>query len=211
MVIQCHECKERVSTEAKTCPHCGAPVLAPVTVSPTPALTPPEPVTARSRRPIMDRLGLLLVALVVVGLGFWLYAGPSGRQAAKQVARNVAHAEQTLMDETFDLAAGTYRNISLRLPREARVSVEIAVREGAAVDVYLMTPPDFHEFAQASQRLMGGNFHHRQNLSRVSVREYSDATVLPPGEWYLVVRSTDQVGALVGRSTRLYLKVTAQG
>jgi hypothetical protein len=42
-------------------------------------------------------------------------------------------------------------------------------------------------------------------------REYTDAVVLPPGEWYLVVRSTDRVGVLVGRFARVYLKVTAQG
>jgi hypothetical protein len=160
---------------------------------------------------VLDRLGLLFVALVIVGVVGWLYLGPSGRQAAQQVAKHVVGAEQTVIDETFDLAAGGYRNVSLQLPKEARLRVQLAVREGSAVDVYLMTPQQHQEFTQASQRLLGGNFHYRQNLSRAAVREYTDAVVLPPGDWYLVVRSTDQVGVFVGRSARVYLKVTAQG
>ncbi len=211
MVIQCHECKGSVSTEAAACPHCGAPVP-PNAPAPTPTAPVEQQTSATTTgRRMLDRLGLLLVALVIVGVVGWFYLGPSGRQEAQQVAKNVVGAEQTMMDETFDLAAGGYRNINLQLPREARLRVQLAVREGSAVDVYLMTPQEHQEFTQASQKLLGGNFHYRQNLSRSSVREYADAAVLPPGEWYLVVRSTDQVGVLVGRSARVYLKVTAQG
>ena len=48
------------------------------------------------------------------------------------------HAEQTVTDETFDVSAGTYRQMSFRLRKEAQVSVRLAVRDGSAVDLYLM-------------------------------------------------------------------------
>ena len=211
MVIQCRECKGTVSTEAGACPHCGAPIVGQVQTPSQPSPIAPVTSAGHTGRRVLDRLGLLLAALVIVGLAMWFYLGPSQRQVAQQVAKNVVRAEQTVMDETFDLAAGGYRNIGLQLPREARLRVQLAVREGAAVDVYLMTPQQHQEFTQAAQKLLGGNFHYRQDLSRAAVREYTDTVVVPPGEWYLVVRSTDQVGALVGRSARVYLKVTAQG
>src|SRR5438094_8445228 len=107
MVIDCRECNGKVSTEAKACPHCGAPITAPTSSSPTAA--PRSDVRSdRRRRPVRDLLALLVTAVTVIGVGVWWVMPPSGRQVAGQIAANVVRAEQTITDETFDLPAGAY-------------------------------------------------------------------------------------------------------
>jgi hypothetical protein len=142
--------------------------------------------------------------------GFLL--SPSGREGAGQAFKNIVRAEQTVADETFDVSAGTYRRMSFRLSKEAKVAVRLAVRDGSAVDLYLMDSEQGHEFDQATRTLFGAEFHYKQALSRQSVREYSEAAVLPLGEWHFVIRSMDPTPLLgKGKSSRVYLKVTVQG
>jgi len=207
MITDCHECKGKVSSEAKTCPHCGAPVSTAVPIQVATA----SPITKRKSK-LRDRLALLAVALIVVGAAAWFLLPPSGREGAGKAVRNIVRAEQAVTDETFDVDAGTYRRMSLRLNKEAKITVRIAVRDGSAVDLYLMDSQQGREFDQATQKLFGADFHYKQALSRQSVREYTEAAVLPPGEWHFVIRSTDQTPLLgKGKSSRVYLKITVQG
>jgi hypothetical protein len=61
--------------------------------------------------------------------------------------------------------------MSFRLNKEAKVTVRLAVRDGSAVDLYLMDSQQGREFDQATQKLFGAEFHYKQGLSRQSVRE----------------------------------------
>ena len=204
MITQCHECKGTVSSEAKSCPHCGALVSSTQVPTASPATKP------KSR--LRDRLALLAVALIVIGAVAWFLLPPSGREGAGRAFKNIVRAEQTVTDETFDVNAGTYRRMSFRLSKEAKVTVRLAVRDGSAVDLYLMDSQQGREFDQATQKLFGAEFHYKQALSRQSVREYAEAAVLPLGEWHFVIRSTDPTPLLgKGRSSRVYLKVAVQG
>ncbi len=212
MVIECHECRGTVSTEARTCPHCGAPVSpkAQPSVPPLEPVATPQSGRSRGRR-TLDRLAMLFLALTIVGVAGWLYLGASGRQVAQQAAQNVLGAEQTIVDETFDIPSGAYRTQGVRLPSASRVTVRLTVREGSAVDFYLMTPQEVAEFQQVSQKTFGGQYHYSQQLSHRSVQDFSDGALLPPGEWHFLIRSTDQALLLGNRpATRVYLKVTAQ-
>jgi hypothetical protein len=102
MITECRECKGTVSSEAKSCPHCGAPASAGSlnqvgTASPAP----------KSKSKLKDRLALLAVAVIVLGAAAWFLLPPSGREGAGQAFKNIVRAEQTVTDEAFDINAGT--------------------------------------------------------------------------------------------------------
>ncbi len=204
MITDCHECGGKVSTEAKTCPHCGAPVVV------TPA--PPEPSTTKRKSRLLDRLVLIVVAFALVGVVLWFFLPPSGREGASRAVQNVLRLEQTLLEETLEVGAGEYQGYRLNLPKEASVTIRVAVREGSAIDVYLMNEQDKEELDKASQKFFGGQFRYRQVLSRQSTKTYTDSAVLPRGVWYVIIRSTD-VKPLLGKGgvSSVYLKVVARG
>ena len=54
-LIQCHECSGQVSDHAKTCPHCGAPVIATI--------------KRRQKAALID-LGIRLAVAAVIGITF---------------------------------------------------------------------------------------------------------------------------------------------
>ena len=56
-LIQCHECSEQVSDHARTCPHCGAPVIATI---------------KRRQKAVLVELGIRLILAAVIGLTLWL-------------------------------------------------------------------------------------------------------------------------------------------
>jgi hypothetical protein len=66
MISECRECKGTVSSEAKSCPHCGAPVSAATSNQVATASS-----AAKSKSKLRDRLALLAVAVVVVGTAAW--------------------------------------------------------------------------------------------------------------------------------------------
>ena len=202
MITQCHECKGTVSTEAKTCPHCGAPV------EQTPVSAPAS--MPEKRRTSRGLVGVLIAVIVIAGLIWWLFP-PSSREATSSAAKTLLRVEQTLLDETFDVAAGNYNGYRIRLPGQRRVTVRLAVQNGSAVDLYLMDPQQKDELDKAGQKLFGGTFHYKEVLSRQSVRDYNDAAVLPHGEWFVIIRSTDPLPLLgKGQTSRVHLKVTTQ-
>jgi len=60
-LIQCHECHGQVSDRARTCPHCGAPVLATI---------------KRNQKNALIGLGVRLAAALLIGATFlimWHY------------------------------------------------------------------------------------------------------------------------------------------
>lgn len=206
MVIECSECKGKVSTEARACPHCGAPVAPPS----SPGGNRPAVVLAPKRS--KKRLVVLVIVLAAVAVLGWYSMSPSGREGASQVVSSVLKTEKTLLDETFDVTPGSYTRYTVNLNREAKVTLTFAVREGPAVDVYLMDPSQVQEFEQINKRLAGGQFHFKKAPSRNAAREYTEGVVLPAGTYSFVLKST-QGAPLLGRGTptKVYIKVTAQG
>src|SRR5947207_629198 len=102
MVIDCRECQGKVSTDARACPHCGAPVTVVTTSAPTaPPRSDVRSDRPRSSRSMRDRLALLLTGIAATAVIAWFLMPPSGRQVAGQIAANVARVEQTVTDETF--------------------------------------------------------------------------------------------------------------
>ncbi|HLX94529.1 MAG TPA: zinc ribbon domain-containing protein [Verrucomicrobiae bacterium] len=56
-LIKCHECSGQISDHARTCPHCGAPVIATI---------------KRRQKAFLIGLGIRLVLAVIVGVTVWL-------------------------------------------------------------------------------------------------------------------------------------------
>jgi hypothetical protein len=55
-LIQCHECHGKVSDYARTCPHCGAPVLATI---------------KRRQKAALIELGIRAVVVLIIGVSLW--------------------------------------------------------------------------------------------------------------------------------------------
>ena len=56
-LIPCHECSGQVSDHARTCPHCGAPVIATI---------------KRKQKAVLIELGVRLGFVVVIIIVFWI-------------------------------------------------------------------------------------------------------------------------------------------
>lgn len=56
-LIKCHECTGQISDHARTCPHCGAPVIATI---------------KRKQKAALIELAVRLVLAAVVGITLWL-------------------------------------------------------------------------------------------------------------------------------------------
>ncbi|MGA2280101.1 MAG: hypothetical protein ABSG80_07355 [Verrucomicrobiota bacterium] len=56
-LIQCHECSGQVSDHARTCPHCGAPVIATI---------------KRRQKAVLIDLCIRLVLAAVIGITLWI-------------------------------------------------------------------------------------------------------------------------------------------
>lgn len=74
-LIQCHECKGKVSDHARTCPHCGAPVIATI---------------KRKEKAALVDLGIRIVGAIVVGLIVWF----AFRQLTGQIMAPLKALEQ---------------------------------------------------------------------------------------------------------------------
>ena len=55
-LIQCHECSGQVSDHARTCPHCGAPVIATI---------------KRRQKAALIQIAISIVLALVVGIFAW--------------------------------------------------------------------------------------------------------------------------------------------
>jgi len=55
-LIKCHECSCQVSDHARTCPHCGAPVIATI---------------KRRQKAALIGLGIRLAVAAVIGITLW--------------------------------------------------------------------------------------------------------------------------------------------
>lgn len=211
MIIECPECKGQVSTQATSCPHCGAPVKQQDSPEPTgvPIAWPhaPKPKRSTSARRVLVLLGVGVVAASLL----WYFAPPSGREQATNVVGSALRLEQTLFAETFEVPAGGYRGWDARLGAEARVTVAVDVRDGSAVNVYLMTPAQKREFDEVRRNLFGGQFTYTGALSSISTRRYSNSVVLPAGTWHFVIASTETTPLLgKGRTATVHAKLTTQ-
>lgn len=79
-LVKCRECKKEVSSEAKTCPHCGIE---------SPAKAPPN-----------GCLGIILLAIIVAGVWMW-FSGGSDSQAEQTAAQNTLAVSASEYGETW--------------------------------------------------------------------------------------------------------------
>ncbi|MGO9587648.1 MAG: zinc ribbon domain-containing protein [Limisphaerales bacterium] len=77
-LIQCHECSGQVSDHARTCPHCGAPVIATI---------------KRRQKAVLIGLGIRLAVAVVVLVAIWILVHRLGNQALPRL--NAIQQQQT--------------------------------------------------------------------------------------------------------------------
>jgi len=214
VITECGECGGKVSTQATTCPHCGAPVRRAGSSTPAPvARSASDDTAAPAARDVpWRRIVLLLSALLIVIAAAWVFMPAAKRQAATHAVGGLARTEQTITDQTYEVAPGTYHVLSMTLHREGKVTLSLAVTEGAAVDLFLMDDADRREFQDAMAKAPAGAFHHQAALSRESVREHAESAVLPPGAWHFVIRSTEAapLGA-AGKPARVRVKLSVQG
>lgn len=76
-LIVCHECKAQISSEAKACPQCGAPVVSPSSVVPP-------------YRGFGKVLSSLLMGIVVVGLVYIVVIAPPSAPPRSPSAQGVS-------------------------------------------------------------------------------------------------------------------------
>jgi len=204
-MIKCGECGGEVSDKADACPHCGNPMQR-QGVGP-----------GRKSGGLFDlganlaNLKVILV-LAIIGVAFYLFlAPPSCRETTSNVYRNVTKESQTLWDETVEVPDGGWLSKGFTLNVEAKVELTVEAVSGPPLNVYLMTPDQHTKFQEAFDNARKGEgdprFEYMQSLSRLSVRSYTEATVLPPGTYHLVFNSTGSGKLFSSESTRVKRKV----
>jgi hypothetical protein len=117
-LVACHECKKEVSTEAKTCPACGAKVR-----------KPPKQVS----RNTLIILGLLALAFVGVSI-----EGQKAREqeaAAKTPAQRAAEQKERTQDALAAVGAATLKK-AMKDPQSFSLTSLVVMDDGAACYKY---------------------------------------------------------------------------
>lgn len=96
---------------------------------------------------------------------------------------------QTLLDERYEISEDEYAAATGEIERDVEVTIEFTVREGPAVDLFVMTRDEFDNY-QAGERFKFGQ--------SASIEDEIDATntaELAAGNYAFVVDNTDRGAA----------------
>lgn len=116
------------------------------------AETQPEQKTSKLLDPKANVKVLVRIVVIVAILlgGVWLFIRfTAGEKAANRVISTVLRQRVSLVDTIEDLPASSFKALPLSLPYTGTLSIELAVRRGNDISVYVVRPDQRKIWGQA--------------------------------------------------------------
>jgi hypothetical protein len=141
-----------------------------------------------------------MVVISIVAGAFWLgYRYVNGEDNANRVLATAIKAPITLRDEVVSVQAGQAQALALDVPYAGSITLEVDVRHGKHVNVYLIDSASWAKFTKAREALFGGRFEHYPAFKGTQIRTYKRSGRLGEGTYYVVVENPT-LGILVPSS-----------
>jgi hypothetical protein len=142
----------------------------------------------------------IVVLLAILGGGIWLFLRyTAGEKAANRVASVVLRQPIELKNVIESLPANSFKGLPISLPYAGTVMVELGVKAGNDVDVYLV-PQDQIERVQKKEQ-----FRHLQEFEAKKTRSYRRSGRLAAGTYYIVLFDTT-LGILSSSSSDIIVR-----
>jgi hypothetical protein len=142
----------------------------------------------------------VIIAIVVVGI--WLVIRFSaGEKAASRVTSTILRQRIELANTIVDLPATSFRTVNLSLPYSGTLSIDLTVRKGNDISVYLVTPDQIDKL-KAKQKIQ-----FIQGFDAEKTKSYRRSGRIPAGNYNLVLLDST-LGILSQRSSDV--QVTAK-
>jgi hypothetical protein len=149
----------------------------------------------------LKALSRIVVLIVVLGGGIWLFVRfTAGEKAANRVASVVLRQPIEVKDSIEDLPASSFKALALTLPYTGTISVEVTVRKGNDIDVYVVSPDQIEKIKKKER------FTYFEGLQAQKTQNYRRSGRLEAGSYYLVLLDRS-LGILSQSSTDVHVHV----
>ena len=137
---------------------------------------------------------LIVIVVILIG-GVWLFIRfTAGQKAANTVTSTILRQRVDLVSTIVDLPAASLRTVSLSLPYTGTLSIDLAVKKGNDISVFVVTPDQIDKI-KAKQK-----FEHVHGFEAEKTKSYRRSGSLAAGSYYLVLLDTS-LGLLSQRSS----------
>ncbi len=127
---------------------------------------------------------LVLVVICLLG-AVWLFIRFSaGGEAADRVASTVLRQRVNLVDAIENLPASSYKALPLSLPYTGSLSVDLTVRNGNGISIFLISPDQIEKIKSEQ------NFQYIVGFEANDAKNYRRSSRLEAGTYYLVLRDS---------------------
>ena len=124
---------------------------------------------------------LVVIVAILIG-GVWLFIRyTAGEKAANRVTSTVLRQRVSLADAIEDLPASSFKAVPLSLPYTGSLSVEVAVRRGNDISVYLVAPDQIEKIKSKQ------GFRHIEAFEADKTKSYRRSGRVASGSYYLVL------------------------
>ena len=130
----------------------------------------------------LKALTRIIVLIVVIIGGIWLFLRyTAGQTAANRVTSTILHQRIDLVNTTQDLPASSFKALPISLPYAGTLSVDLTVRRGNDISVYVVTPDQIDKIKAKQQ------FTYFQGFDADKTKIYQRSGRLASGSYYLVM------------------------
>jgi len=170
--MHCPHCANEIPDGSQFCNHCGMSTQ------------------ARSKPTASFRLGRMIgrsiipLLLVVLAI-FLLIRYTAGNRAASTLVATVTHTSITLLDETTNLPANSWRSIPAQLPYNGSLDVSLRVIRGNPLDVFLVTSSEMEAMKGTND---WSSYEGNVEFRAVKTVTYHRTATLNEGTYLLVLR-----------------------
>ena len=124
---------------------------------------------------------LVVIVAIVIG-GVWLFLRyTAGEKAANRVTSTVLRQRINLVDSVEDLPASSFKAVPLSLPYSGTLSIEITVKRGNDISVFLVTPNQIDKIKAKKA------FEHIQGFEAEKTKSYRRSGRVASGNYHLVL------------------------
>jgi len=131
---------------------------------------------------VLVRIFVVIAIIASFIGGYWLfYRVIGGKKAANTLTSALLHQRIDLVNTTQDLPASSFKALPISLPYAGTLSVDLTVRRGNDISIYVVTPDQIDKIKAKQQ------FTYFQGFDADKTKIYQRSGRLAAGSYYLVM------------------------